>query len=680
MIRISFISAILFCILICNLPLQAQLNDSINTKKLSEVEVSAQTIPSTTRSTSPLQVLTAQKFEEEGLQSVSEAIKRFNGIVLKDYGGIGGLKTVSIRGMGAEHTAISYDGIMVSNAQSGQVDISRFSLDNVSVLSLNIGQSDEIFQAARAFASAGVLNLQTKTPVFSDKSYKGSVKITSGSFGLFSPTLDYQQKINDKFAATANINWQRADGIYKFTQKDDKLLPDRRRKNSDTDVLRTELNLYNNFGKGGNLRTKFYLFDSDRGLPGSVIIGNDYAKERLKNRDIFVQTSYNRDFGNKFKFKLQAKYDNNYTKYTDISSQYIEKYGANIIANKYREQEVYWSNALLYTLNERISFSIAEDLSFNNLRNTMPRPLSDETNAANSLPFPERYGSLTSLAALYKTQRLTVTASMLATYISEKNSNGYSDQTMKKLSPAVGISYAPLRNESLRVRASYRHGFRIPTFTELYYSSVVKKLKPESAKQFNIGTTWISNIPSSPVTLIKLSVDGYYNKIEDKIIIMPTMFIPRTMNLGEVEMKGADINLFTEIEVSSKIKVDLEGVYSYMRVIDITSSSDKNYRDQIPYTPRHSGMATLGLKTPWVNFSYTMLVSDKRYMNPQNIKANKVDGYTDHSLSLYKQFKISKSDIYLQGNLLNIWDKTYDIIKYYPMPGRSFRVTAGYKF
>ena len=60
-----------------------------------------------------------------------------------------------VRSLGAKHTAVSYDGVTITDAQSGQVDISRFSLDNVEMVSLSIGQSDDIFQTARVYASAG---------------------------------------------------------------------------------------------------------------------------------------------------------------------------------------------------------------------------------------------------------------------------------------------------------------------------------------------------------------------------------------------------------------------------------------------------------------------------------------------------------------------------------------------
>lgn len=79
------------------------------------------------RSASPLQVFNKDELKNLQALQVSDAVKHFAGVTVKDYGGIGGLKTVSIRSLGAQHTAVSYDGITVSDCQTGQVDIGRFS-------------------------------------------------------------------------------------------------------------------------------------------------------------------------------------------------------------------------------------------------------------------------------------------------------------------------------------------------------------------------------------------------------------------------------------------------------------------------------------------------------------------------------------------------------------------------
>jgi outer membrane cobalamin receptor len=118
-----------------------------------------------------------------------------------------------------------------------------------------------------------------------------------------------------------------------------------------------------------------------------------------------------------------------------------------------------------------------------------------------------------------------------------------------------------------------------------------------------------------------------------------------------------------------------------MEALDMTDpNNSKTYKNQIQYTPKHSGAITVGFNNPWVNFSYSVVAANKRYFNIQNIKDNRIDGYSDHSISLYKKLRIKGYDCYLQGNLLNIWNENYDIIAYYPMPGRSFKITGGFKF
>ena len=67
------------------------------------------------------------------------ALKRFAGVQVKDYGGVGGMKTVNIRGLGAGHTGVTYDGVQVGDCQSGQVDLSasRLTMSHSSVCRLD---------------------------------------------------------------------------------------------------------------------------------------------------------------------------------------------------------------------------------------------------------------------------------------------------------------------------------------------------------------------------------------------------------------------------------------------------------------------------------------------------------------------------------------------------------------
>lgn len=667
----TLFSSLLLSFVCIPIYIQAQNNDSIKTQNLSEVEVSALAKPSVSKSTTPLQVMTSDVIEQQGLQSVSDVVRRFNGVVLKDYGGIGGLKTVAVRGMGAEHTAISYDGIMVNNVQSGQVDIGRFALDNISMISLSIGQDDNIFQTAKSFASVGVLNLQTMPPNLTNKNYEGNILLKTGSFGQFNPILNYAHKVNKKSIISLNTSWQRADGQYPFEMMNGKTLFKSKRSNSDIDIYRIETNLYNNLGKAGNLDIKLYYFDSERGLPGAVDFQNNYRVERLWDKNFFAQVAYKKSINNLFEFKSQAKYDYNYTRYRDIYDAY--EGGKRI--DKYKQQEIYWSNAVLYKLNNKLSFSLAEDLFYNKLND-------ETTKFGGNRAKPERYNSLTALAAQYKISFLTINSSLLGTYITEKIKNVDKNTTYKKLSPSISISLVPIPSyNQLRIRLSYKDIFRIPTFTEAFYTRSLSTIKPESAKQFNGGITWLSSLLLDKPSYINISIDGYYNRVKDKIVIQPSTFYAYTTNLGKAKISGVDIKLSAGMDITDKVNIDISGSYSYMKALDVTDSKEDSYKNQLIYTPRHSGAASLVFKNPWVNFSYSLLMTGERYFWHQNIAAYRMKGYSEHSISLNRQIPLSsKYNFMLQAGITNIWAKQYEVMKDYPMPGRSFNVSANFRF
>lgn len=205
-------------------------------------------------------------------------------------------------------------------------------------------------------------------------------------------------------------------------------------------------------------------------------------------------------------------------------------------------------------------------------------------------------------------------------------------------------------------------------------------MKPESAKQLNAGMTWIGSIASEKSNYVSVSLDGYYNRIKDKIIIQPSTFYPYTTNLGKVEITGIDAKVACGFDFSSTMGIDLSGSYSYMKAIDITNPKEDVYKNQIIYTPKHSGAASAVIKNPWVNFSYSVIITGERYFWYQNIAKYKMDSYSEHTISMNKQLKIKSSELLLQATLLNVWDKQYQVIKNYPMPGRSFSITATLKY
>ena len=634
---------------------------------LTQAGVTASAKPSQARSAAPVQSAGQADFSRLGMQDLHEAVRSFAGVSIRDYGGIGGIKTVSIRSLGAQHTAVSYDGMAVSDIQSGQVDIGRFSLDNVDMVSVSIGQSDDIFLTARMFASSGTLDIRTMRPVFKEgRSVNGHVQLKAASFGTWNPSLLYEQKLGSRWALSVTGDWLTSDGTYPFKIQNGSIVEKHLRNNSDVDRLRSELNIFGNIGRAGTLNVKGNWVQSERGLPGSVVLYNEKADERLWDRNAFASAAYRTPLGERWELKANAKYSYAWTRYRDLS----EQYAGGVEQDDYTQRESYVSAAALFKPVSGLQFSLAEDIFHNSLDSNIPE-----------CRFPRRWSSLTALAGQWKGERLTVTGSLLATIITETVSSGSAAPDRRKLSPAISLSYKLFRGSDLRLRASYKNVYRIPTFNDLYYSRVGNtNLLPERASQYNLGLTWSGSLFGGALDYLCASVDGYYNDVKDKIIAIPTLFIWKMQNMGRVKMAGVDLNMSATTRLNAVQSLVLSGNYSFQRAVDVTDPEAKNYRHQIPYTPRHSGSATLSWQNPWVNLGYVLTAVGERYSMQQNIDRNLIDGYCDHTVSASHDFDLGRLGLRLQGEVVNLTDKNYEVVKYYPMPGRSWRITAKLKF
>ena len=642
--------------------------DTISGKvyQMEDVIVKARRMPAKITSATSTQVLSKEDLRNLGLQNMGDAVKRFAGTNVRDYGGIGGLKTVSVRNLGAAHTAVSYDGVAISNTQAGQIDIGRFSLDNVSSLSLAVGQDENMLQSARLYASAGVLNIETERPQFEENQRSiTQMQMRRGSFGYLTPSIRYWQKMGESTSLSANASYLQADGSYPFKFKNGKYMTEEKRYNSDIESYQGEANLFHTFKDESELSAKAYYFRSERGLPGAVILYNPETDERLWDENFFTQAKYKREFSAKWKFQAQGKYNYSWNKYEDYGVEYQGGKQTNIN----RQHEFYFSAVVCHQMSSRFQFSVAQDGAINTLH----------TNGANS-PEPTRYTSLTALNARYQFSRLKALGTLVATYITENVKTGNTPEDHKRLSPTLSLSWQPWEDEQLFVRAMYKNTFRVPTFSDLYYLRVGNtNLKPEKATEYTLGMTW-SGKPFSFTDFISLTLDGYYNEVDDKIIAFPSTYVWKMQNYGKVHITGIDVTLATALPISGRMNLNISGNYSWQKAIDVTNPEAKNYRHQLPYTPEHNGNLSATLEMPWVNIGYTMNMVSKRYYLAQNIADNEIDGYNEHTATLWREFSFAKSKLRMQAEIINLTDAQYDVIKDYPMPGRSWRITGTITF
>lgn len=640
----------------------SQESDSLSYQLDDVVAIGKKSVSEETSST-PFQNVDRTEIDRLGLRELSDAVKRMSGVDVRDYGGVGGLKTVSVRGMGGKHTAVSYDGAVVSDARSGMVDLGRFSLENVSAVSLTIGQGDEIsLRTARDYSLASMLSVKSNAIPAGYSSY---VKMQGGSFGFANFVAYGGYSNNDRtFAASLCGNYLRSDGAYPFDLVNGNVVTKEKRSDSDVESVMLEGNikaaLFN-----GHLSAKLHYYGSERGLPGAVNLYNKENRERLWDRNLFAQAVYDFALSEAADMRVVAKYDHGYSRYKEINKNYAA--GEQVDVN--RQNEFYLSLAMANSRHGKFNYSVAADVAYASLENNFENSSS-----------PRRFSSYTVLAMQYSFRRASLTASLLATYINDDVRSAASPAPYRRLSPALAFSLKPFEGSSLRLRASVKDSYRVPTFADLYYLRHGNTaLKPERATLYNVGVMWSESYRGF-LKSVGITVDAYYNSVRDKIVALPTMYIWRMMNFGKADIYGVDVNLSARIGISRRVALLADANYSWQRAMDVTDSSAKNYRDQLPYTPEHSGNLSFTVENPVLNVSYMLSAVGERYMLPQNTEYNRMSGYFEHSFSLYKEFVLGSARLRLQGELLNIADKKYEIIRYYPMPGFQWRVSARLSF
>lgn len=625
---------------------------------LDEVVVTAQSY----KEVIPAQTLKGQELEALRSHSVADALRYFSGVQLKDYGGVGGIKTVNIRSMGTNHMGVYYNGIELGNAQNGQVDLGKYSLENIETVSLYNGQKSDIFQSAREFGSAGSIYLTTRFPKFKDgETSHLHVGVKAGSFDLFNPSLSFEYKVSETVSLSFNSEWVTSSGKYKFRYR--RVTPSGElaydttatRENGDIDAVRFEGGVHGFLPKG---RWKVYLYhyNSERGVPGAIVNNVWRRGERLWDRNSFVQGMFEHKFTSKLSTKINAKYAFDYTRYVNNDDKLIH------VDNIYKQKEVYLSCANQYKIFSNWDVSVAYDFQWNGLSEYM------------NVDRTTHWASVATAFSLWDC--LKMQASGLMTYVNEEQRDRDNAPDKVKFTPGVFLSYKPFRKPNFVVRAFYKHSYRMPTFNDLYYTDMGNAyLKPESATQYNVGVLYDIERNNSWFRFFRVGADIYYNDVKDKIVAYPKgqQFRWTMLNLGKVEIKGIDAQIEATFRLPHKIDFTTKFQYTHQEAIDVTNPADNYYRHQIPYIPWHSGSAILMLDWKGWHLNYSYIYTGERYNQQENIRYNHTQPWYTSDLSLMKTFKINNINIKATAEVNNLFAQDYDVILNYPMPKRNYR-------
>ena len=604
-------------------------------------------------------IATSQTLQDKELQtlsntSVADALKYFAGVQIKDYGGLGGLKTVNVRSLGAQHVGIYVDGIRITNAQNGTVDLGKFSLSTMESVSLYNANKLDYCQSASEYASGATVYLRTRRPTKDSL----SVQLRRASFSTYMAKANVQFE-RKGWSGFIDGEWTDSRGDYPFRYHSEYEDTVGRRANSDIRYGRIEGALF----KDG-FSSHIYYYDSERGCPGGIVrrLSDKYVNVgREWDRDFFVQASYQSQFLEHHHVKVNAKYTNEYLRYC---TDYPENHNTARVNNHYYQQDGYGALCYAYTPWSWLSLSASYDVRYSKL-------------AADLKKFDDvcRLDQKQVVAAQATWQGLQVAASLLHQHYRDKTfAHVGAADPLDRWTPAISGAYTL---GGLTFRTWYKKIFRAPTLNDLYYTQVGNRnLKPEYTKQLNAGLEYHFD---SPHWNASAQADVYQNKIENRIVCLPLKgtYTWSMMNYGYTFCRGLNATAQGRYHTDDW-QFSLLTSLTWQRDVNRTDPDDEDTYDKpICYSPTLSSgiTAIVGWRNLQLSTAY-LYVGERMwsYADPEDI----LKPYHNIDMKLTYSYLMDKTHWSLCFEVCDLLDEQYEHIPRYPMPGRNYKLTLSF--
>jgi outer membrane cobalamin receptor len=555
----------------------------------------------------------------EHARSISDILNLSSGLHVGDNGGLSGLKTVSLRGLGSAHTAIYVDGVRIGNVQSGQNDLGMLPLEDMYSASVDYAQNSVSFRTAR--------------PEFGALLVAGKVRLYAGSFGTYLPSARLDFRLSDNVSLSVNAagaiskgNFTYADGL--------------ERTNNDLKQLRGGLDLFG-LTDGGDYHVKAYYSSAERGTPGAISWPSD---DRQADKNAFIQGYLHQVFSPLYTLHLSAK-----GSYDDI--YYTSAWGD----SQYGQTELQLNSAHDFQLTRWWKMSLAADVQWDGLASTL-------YDASRTTVF-------SALASSFNTDRL------LANIAVEFNGAFDADALSRyAFSPSADIRYRVF--DGFDVLAFGRRAYRVPTFNELYYVGYGNpELRPEDAWLTDVGVDFNRSIACG--WTIKAKLDGFANFLTDKITSAPSPEDPNIWapyNIGKVRSLGLDLAAGF-VWQSTDCRCAFDAKYTLLSATDRTPDS-YSFGQQIPYIAKHT--VVLNAEASWKGWS---LIPVWQLRSGRSDGYGDLNDWNTLDLTLAKDIKLSKTGpLSVKLSVRNMFDNRYEVSSGYPMPGRSIIGGLEYKF
>jgi vitamin B12 transporter len=596
------------------------------------------------------------RMERRLATDLGQLMTLFTGIQMRSYGGLGGMKTVSFRSLGAGHTSVVYDHFALSQTQSGQTDVGQIPVDFINNLKLVSQAGTSLDYPIQSKLAGQIIAVETRHLPYGKPDLQLNVGAQTGSFGQFDGHAFVSRRIS-RWKAAVSVKGRTFSGKYPFTYDNGNTLVRTRRSNGDlNDVFGTASLSY-------FITPKHFLHATytgaffDKGLPGAVVFYNETAGQRLYGTNHLATLRHYRS-GKQIDCATTASFQQNSLDYVD--SNYLNSAGylhSHYLARQ-SDAQTQWRYR---SPNDSLYLLLGGGVRYEEL-------------------FSEKYAtprtrlSVDGLASVQWKAFGLFSGQVGLQHVTDARPTG-NKRTFALLPAVEWKGYFG----KLFAGAGYRYTVRQPSFNELYYNQVGNvNLRPEKAHlaYLQLNRLWEGAQWSYTATL-----QPFYVLATDKILAIPTknLFIWSIQNVGRSQAFGTEVNQRISYRVAAGM-IALHLNYTFQYTEDISDPHGPTYGHLLSYSPLHAGTSELSYEQKQWGASLLLTYQGERYALNQNIPANLLNDFILLDAAASYRFRIKEHRLVARLAVNNLTNNYYSYIRYFIMPGINWTLRLSYEF
>lgn len=594
--------------------------------------------------TAATEIITSKQIEKSGAQNLGEILQNATGIFMKDYGDIGALKTVTLRGASENQVLILLDGQRLNQSQGTAPDLSDIPLHAIERIEIVRGGHSALYGTD---AVGGVINLITHNKRLQD-SFSGKLISTVGSFGTKSVEGNFNQQIG-------NLNYfithkyTESDGDFEFKNEDD---GSAKRANNTLKYNDTFLNFNYFMASSGKLSGFVQFHDAKRGVPGPLNFSSDGAIQ--KDKSWKYNLKFERQFSPHLNFRAATFYYNFKQNFDDPNPFFpIISEHKNDVLGFNTQSNWHWSNANKLTW----GYEYRQD-KINSTDVEKQKRINHGLFAQNKITIPFGKGKTVQQVSLIPAIRL----------------DDYSDSDAQ-VSPKIGFIYNYVNTLNFALRGNWGRSYRLPSFNDLYWPAGAftagnPDLKPEKGSGYDLG----ASVALKRLGFWEFDVTYFNTSLNNMIVWGPNAnSVWQPQNIQKANLNGLESSLtFRGLNDVLNFKIN----HNYLNTSNESDNDLVNGKNLI-YRPNHTLAFNIAIDLDVINFNINQHYTGKRFTNEDN--SSSLKSYSKIDVWVARKQLIGQVHLRASLGVKNIFDKQVQVIENYPTPGREYRVALGFE-